>query len=136
MIERLEKPPRSAEKSPVSAESRARAMLCDLAGQRGWHDTRESWLARGARKAGITLRRAKALFYEEPLRLSANEYLGIEHAHKTAHAALAALSVLASAADLRARASDGARGGEAGRDRGSPDRREHQATDAADGLGR
>lgn len=125
MIKRLEISPRSAEQSPVSAESRARAMLCDLAGQRGWHDTRESWLARGARKAGITLRRAKALFYEEPLRLTANEYLGIEHAHKTAHAALAALSVLARHEDVCPGQGDGARSGEAGCDRGSSDRREH-----------
>lgn len=63
-------------------------MLCELAGPRGWHDTRESWLARGARRAGITLRRAKALFYAERLSLSANEYLGILDAYETASSAL------------------------------------------------
>lgn len=37
-----------------------------LAGERGWHETREAWLARAARKAGITCRRAKTFFYREP----------------------------------------------------------------------
>lgn len=97
-----EKPSKYQEKSAVSATVRARDMLCDLSGPRGWNDTRESWLARGARKAGLSIRRARALFYAEPIRLSADEYLAIEKAYENAHSALAALSVLAGDADVRA----------------------------------
>lgn len=57
---------------------------------------------RGARKAGLSVRRARALFYAEPIRLSADEYLAIERAYATAHESLAALSILARDADVRA----------------------------------
>lgn len=36
-----------------------------LAGPRQWNDTRESWLARGARAAGISFRAARAFYYRE-----------------------------------------------------------------------
>lgn len=36
-----------------------------LAGPRLPHDTRESWLRRGARRAGISLRAAQSLFYRQ-----------------------------------------------------------------------
>lgn len=36
-----------------------------VAGPREWSDTRESWLARAARKAGISYRQCKALWYGE-----------------------------------------------------------------------
>ena len=39
--------------------------IATLAGERRWHDTRESWLAGAARKAGISYRQAKAFFYGE-----------------------------------------------------------------------
>ena len=39
--------------------------LIAAAGEKGCYDTRESWLARGARKLGITHRQAKAIFYGE-----------------------------------------------------------------------
>ena len=39
--------------------------ISTLAGERRWHDTRESWLAGAARKAGISYRQAKAFFYGE-----------------------------------------------------------------------
>ena len=39
--------------------------LIRLAGVRAWSDTRESWLARAARKAGIPPRTARAIFYRE-----------------------------------------------------------------------
>jgi len=91
------------EKSAVSASARARDMLCELSGPRGWNDTRESWLARGARRVGLSLRRARAIFYQEPIRLTADEYLGIENAWKAAGAALATLSDMARDADVRAR---------------------------------
>ncbi len=40
------------------------AMTC-LAGPRLWSDTRESWIGRAARRAGISYRTAKALLYRE-----------------------------------------------------------------------
>jgi hypothetical protein len=102
MPERPNKHSEFPEKSAVTAVVKARDMLCDLAGPRGWHDTRESWLARGARKAGLSLRRARAIFYQEPIRLDADEYLQIEQAYSDARSALAALSVLARDAEARA----------------------------------
>jgi hypothetical protein len=95
------------EKSAVPAMIRARDMLCDLSGSRGWNDTRESWLSRGARRAGLTLRRARAIFYQEPIRLTADEYVSILAAYEAAHASVAALSDLASHADVRAGSASG-----------------------------
>lgn len=42
-----------------------RDVIAAVAGPREWNDTRESWLGRAARRAGITYRQAKALFYGE-----------------------------------------------------------------------
>ena len=42
-----------------------KSSIAELAGPRDLHDTRESWLRRGARRAGITYRQAKSLFYGE-----------------------------------------------------------------------
>jgi hypothetical protein len=42
-----------------------RELLATVAGPRQWSDTRESWLNRAARRAGITFRQAKACFYGE-----------------------------------------------------------------------
>ncbi len=42
-----------------------KSSIARLAGQRALHDTRESWLRRGARAAGISYRQAKSLFYGE-----------------------------------------------------------------------
>ena len=42
-----------------------RDLVAAVAGPRSWSDTRESWLARAARRAGISYRQTKALFYEE-----------------------------------------------------------------------
>lgn len=44
---------------------RMRELVAAVAGPRQWSDTRESWLGRAARRAGITFRQAKALFYGE-----------------------------------------------------------------------
>ena len=49
--------------SELALEMRSR--LLTLAGPRRWTDTRESMLARAARRAGITYRTAKSLFYCE-----------------------------------------------------------------------
>lgn len=94
----------------MSAEIRARGWLCMLAGPADWNLTREAWLARGARKAGITYRRARALFYNEKIRLTANEYLGIEREYAAAVEAMASLSRLAGEADVSAHRRDGREG--------------------------
>lgn len=47
--------------------------IVTLAGGRGWADTREAWLARAARRAGISYRRAKSFFYREVSNPGGNE---------------------------------------------------------------
>lgn len=42
-----------------------RNLVAAVAGPREWSDNRKSWLARAARRAGITSRQAKSLFYGE-----------------------------------------------------------------------
>lgn len=42
-----------------------RAAIIDLAGPKDWIDTRQRWLERAARRAGISFRAAKALYYGE-----------------------------------------------------------------------
>lgn len=42
-----------------------RELVAAVAGQRQWSDTRENWLNRAARRAGISFRQTKALFYGE-----------------------------------------------------------------------
>lgn len=48
-----------------SIATEMREGLAVVAGPRLAGDTRESWLARGARRAGISYRQAKSLFYGE-----------------------------------------------------------------------
>src|SRR5689334_6925559 len=47
------------------------------AGPRDWADTRESWLARAARKLGLSYRRTKSIWYNEARVIRADEYLKI-----------------------------------------------------------
>lgn len=117
--------------SAYPANVRARDMLLGVCGPRDWNDTRESWLARDARRVGLTVRRARAIFYQEPIRLSADEYLAIEVAHEAAHASVAALSTLASHADLRAREAHALALGGTDREGRQADRQERPASDAA-----
>jgi hypothetical protein len=42
-----------------------RDAIIKLAGERAFFETREVWIARAARRAGITARQAKAFFYKE-----------------------------------------------------------------------
>ena len=46
-------------------KSSMQTLIADLAGPRGLHDSRESWLRTAARNAGISARMAKALWYGE-----------------------------------------------------------------------
>lgn len=55
----------------------ARQLLIFAAGDREWGTNRKSWLGRAAARLGITPRRAKALFYGEPVKLGGDEYLRI-----------------------------------------------------------
>lgn len=48
----------------VAEEMRRGIVL--LAGERNWHETRQRWLERAAKAAGITYRAARSLFYAEP----------------------------------------------------------------------
>ena len=54
----------SAETSSTLVEEMQQAIR-ELAGPRSFGDTRESWLNRAARRAGISFRRAKAFHYGE-----------------------------------------------------------------------
>lgn len=49
----------------MSENLSVREFVTAVAGPRGWNETRESWLARSARQAGVSYRAAKALFYGE-----------------------------------------------------------------------
>lgn len=49
----------------LSGDASVRELVASVAGPRSWSDTRESWLARAARRAGISYRQAKALWYGE-----------------------------------------------------------------------
>jgi len=42
-----------------------RQSIYELGGTRGWQENRKSWLAKAARKIGITPRQARSLFYME-----------------------------------------------------------------------
>ena len=42
----------------------ARAMVAAAAGERGWGDTRESWLGRAARRLKFTYPRTRSIFYQ------------------------------------------------------------------------
>lgn len=64
--------PEKSSKRPNTEQSRAMSIAAEmhqsirtLAGPRGENDTRESMLARAARRAGISQRQARALFYGE-----------------------------------------------------------------------
>ncbi len=39
--------------------------ICVVAGKRGWQENRKSWLAKAARRIGITDRQVRSLFYFE-----------------------------------------------------------------------
>lgn len=42
-----------------------RQSVFEIAGERGWQENRKSWLAKAARKIGITPRQTRSLFYME-----------------------------------------------------------------------
>lgn len=58
-------PEKSSGRPEIPLANAMHDAMVRLSGPRKWSDTRESWLARGARRAGITVRQAKTLFYKE-----------------------------------------------------------------------
>lgn len=83
-----------------------RGWIAIVAGPRGWNDTRESWLARAARRLDLPARRVRALFYGEARRVDAAEYLTIQaRAQALAQTALET-AIHAQTAELVALATD------------------------------
>lgn len=114
-----------------TANERARLMVIQIGGPRGWNDTKESWRARIARKVALlNPRRVRAILSGEKIRLTADEYLAIERAYTAARTSVDGLSALASDADLRTHTA-APREGAAPVCQGEPaDRQERPSTDA------
>ena len=66
--------------SPEAIVSEARDLLAFAAGPRGWDDTRESWLARGAKRLGVEFSRAWNIWYGKTRRMEAAEFLNLRYA--------------------------------------------------------
>lgn len=65
MPEDSSKRPNSEVEGKVNIADEMHQSIWQLAGGRGEHDTRETMLARAARRAGISQRQARALYYRE-----------------------------------------------------------------------
>jgi hypothetical protein len=63
-----------------------------IAGPRLANDTRESWLARAARRAGITFRQCRALYYGETVDPKVSVAIGVVAAAQAARREAAALA--------------------------------------------
>lgn len=63
-----------------------------IAGPRLANDTRESWLARAARRAGITFRQCKALYYGEMIDPKVSVAIGVVAAAQAARREASALA--------------------------------------------
>lgn len=74
----LERSNKSYEDSNVIADT-ARDMLCAVAGDRYWNDTRESWLARAARRLGWPFGRTRAVFYRQARVITAAEWIALNN---------------------------------------------------------
>lgn len=64
--------------SPDAIVDEYRDLLAFAAGPRGWNDTRDSWLARGARALGIDFSRARNVWYGKTRRVEASEFLNVK----------------------------------------------------------
>lgn len=56
---------KSSREEPMSLAVEMRNAVILLAGERAWGETRQRWLERAARRAGISYRQARRLFYSE-----------------------------------------------------------------------
>lgn len=61
-----------------AALERVRPMLVAIGGPRSWGDTKDHWRNKLARRIGINARRVRAILSNEPIKLTADEYLSIE----------------------------------------------------------
>lgn len=80
-FQNLKIPFHGTEKSMATADHIAgecRLFVALAGGERGWADTRGSWLARAARRLGISPGRATSLFYGKARNISAVEYLTLK----------------------------------------------------------
>ena len=68
---KLQKP--CKEQRVITAD--ARSMLCAVAGQRDWSDTRQSWLAKAARRLGWPYSRTSNIFYGRARLIRAEEWI-------------------------------------------------------------
>lgn len=64
--------------SPSAIVDEYRDLLALAAGPRGWNDTRDSWLARGARALGVDFSRARNVWYGKTRRVEASEFLNLK----------------------------------------------------------
>jgi hypothetical protein len=64
--------------TPDACAAEMRDMLALACGPRGWDDTRDSWLARGARYVGMDFSRAKNIWYGKSRRIEASEFLRMQ----------------------------------------------------------
>ena len=55
---------KSCQERHMNIAADARAMVAAAAGERGWSDTRESWLGKAARRLGFTYPRTRSIFYQ------------------------------------------------------------------------
>ena len=78
---------------------RLRAAIETAAGDADWRDTREAWLARAARRLGLTAGRCRRIWYGEARRIDAAEYVALTA--RAAELAERAAARRRRAADLR-----------------------------------
>lgn len=77
--ERSEFPSESYEKpvSPEAVAEHARRLLIAAGGSPSFEENRKSWLARAARRCGLSFARARAIFYREARRIDAHELVRV-----------------------------------------------------------
>lgn len=74
--------------------SSMRDLVATVAGPRDWNDTRQSWLARAASRAGISYRQAHALFYGEITNPQSRSATKMRHAAEQLGSAAARLEII------------------------------------------
>lgn len=88
----------------------ARDMLCAVAGPRQWHDTRQAWIARGAKLCGFSFRKARSIFYRETTHITAQEWIRLNDEFSALKKSAAERQELLRDVDLLAGANSAARG--------------------------
>lgn len=81
MVQVRQKPCRKRHDNPMHSAGiidQARDVIALAAGPRGWDDTRESWLARGARRLSWSYARVRKVWYRRIDDLWASEWLSLQ----------------------------------------------------------